>query len=111
MDDLISRSALLKDGIRAEHGLNEDGILYIPLRDVTRSIENAPAVEAEPVVHAHWVWDPNGCDWGIGAWRCSKCDCKNDALPWDRRLKPYEFACSHYCPVCGAKMDEEVGDG
>ena len=26
---------------------------------------------------AHWIWDPNGIDWSIGAWRCSKCQAVN----------------------------------
>ena len=70
--------------------------------------DNGDPVEIERVVHAHWVWNPNGNDWGIGAWCCSNCGGKNDALPWDNKLNPYAFACSHYCPVCGAHMDEEV---
>jgi hypothetical protein len=93
MDDLISRSALLKDGIRAEHGLNEDGILYIPLRDVTRSIENAPAVEAEPVVHAHWVWDP-----------------KRSPDPWCSACVTTACTKHLYCHHCGAKMDGRKTD-
>jgi hypothetical protein len=46
---LIDADALLEDGIRASHGLNEDGLLYIPFRDVTKSIKNAPTVDAIPV--------------------------------------------------------------
>lgn len=44
MDDLISRKALLNGGIRVSCGLNEDGLLFIPLRDVIESIKKAPAV-------------------------------------------------------------------
>lgn len=43
---LIDADALLKDGIRVECGYDADGILMIPLRDVTNSIKNAPTVEA-----------------------------------------------------------------
>lgn len=96
LNDLISRSALLKDGIRAEHGLNEDGILYIPLRDVTRSIENAPAVEAEPVVHAYWEFyeDETGGWWD----KCSRCGGK---LPNHDGC----CCCLPRCPERGAHMD------
>lgn len=47
---LIDADALLKDGIRVTQGLNEDGLLYIPMRDVTKSIKKAPTVDAVPVV-------------------------------------------------------------
>ena len=50
MGDLISRAPLLKDGIRVEYGYNDDGLLLVPLRDVMKSIENAPAVDAVEVV-------------------------------------------------------------
>ncbi len=77
--------------------------------DFEYSTDNCPQFrnnyDIVEVVHARWEYDPNGCDWGIGAWRCSVCGCKNDALPWDNKLNPYDFACSHYCPYCGAKMD------
>lgn len=76
--------------------------------DVQEWLDEQPTIDAVEVVYAHWVWNPNGNDWGIGAWCCSKCGGKNDALPWDNKLNPYAFACSHFCPVCGAHMD---GDG
>ena len=51
MGDLISRDALQKDGISVEYGLlNDDGLLLIPLRDVMKSIGNAPSVDAVKVV-------------------------------------------------------------
>lgn len=43
---LIDANALLEDGIRVKCGYNNDGLLMIPLRDVTRSIKNAPTVDA-----------------------------------------------------------------
>lgn len=66
--------------------------------------------ESEPVVHAHWVYDPNGCDWGIGAYRCSRCDCRNGALPCNEDAYVYSYACAKRCPHCGAHMDEEATD-
>ena len=49
-------------------------------------IDNAPTVDAVPVVHGHKVDDG-----GFYA-RCSQCD---GVLP----------LCANYCPNCGAKMD------
>ena len=54
--------------------------------------------------YANWEYDPNGMDWGIGAWRCSKCRAKNDNLGNDNRFSPYEYAGSKFCPNCGLPM-------
>lgn len=61
----------------------------------------------------HWVWDENGNDWGIGAWCCSECGCKNDNLGthndmdnWFMKRTPYMFVGSKYCPHCGVRMVE-----
>ena len=51
-----------------------------------------------------WVWNPNGMDWGLGAWECSSCRCRNDNLPMDKNTKPMLWAGSKFCPNCGAKM-------
>ena len=75
------------------------------IEQICEILSEIPPVDVVPVVHGRWEYDPNGCDWGIGAWRCSECGCKNDALPWNNKLNPYSFACSHYCPYCGARMD------
>lgn len=48
-----------------------------------------PTVEAEPVKHGHWG---NYLKEGL-RWKCSECGSRYSA--------PY-----HYCPNCGAKMDE-----
>ena len=53
-------------------------------------IDNAPTVDAVPVVHGHKVDDG-----GFYA-RCSQCD---GVLP----------LCANYCPNCGAKMDGGAG--
>ena len=53
---------------------------------------------------AAWVWNPNGVDWGLGAWVCSSCGCKNDNLPMDENIVPIRWAGSKFCPNCGACM-------
>lgn len=73
-------------------------------------LKAAPTIEAKPVVRAHWEYDPNGMDWEIGAWRCSKCRVKNDNLGSGDEINPYIFAGAQYCPWCGAQMDEIVSD-
>lgn len=55
-------------------------------------IDNAPTVDAVPVVHGHKVDDG-----GFYA-RCSQCD---GVLP----------LCANYCPNCGAKMDGGADNG
>lgn len=53
---------------------------------------------------AEWVYDPNGVDWGIGAWICSKCGVKNENLGSYADLSPYRYAGSSFCPHCGRDM-------
>lgn len=59
---------------------------------------NAPAVEAEPVVHGHWERKRSGSEFN-SPWYCSVEGC--NAVT--RTKTPY-------CWHCGAKMDE-VSDG
>ena len=63
--------------------------------------------EKARVVHAHWEYDPNGMDWNMGAWRCSKCKGKNKNIACYEKANPLLFTGSSYCPSCGAKMDEK----
>lgn len=65
------------------------------------------AADVVEVKHGKWEYDPDGNDWGLGAWRCSLCQCKNDNLGMGKHINPYQFAGSKYCPNCGAKMDGE----
>ena len=62
-----------------------------------------------PQQHGAWEWNPDGMDWGLGAWQCSECGCRNSNLPVDTRISPYMFSGSRYCPNCGATMDKEAG--
>ena len=59
----------------------------------------------EPVQHGRWVYDPNGMDFNLGAWVCSECKTRNNNLGGMRRINPYQFVGSRFCPNCGAKMD------
>lgn len=96
---LIDADALLESGICAEYGHNDNGLLLIPMRDVTNSIRNAPTIDAEPVRHGRWLYNYYPTVWyGHGEppeWVCSECE--------ERAYNTYD-----YCPNCGAKMDGEA---
>lgn len=74
---------------------------------VTALIHNTPTIDAVLVVHGKWVWNPNGMDWGLGAWECSECAGRNNNLPMNSKINPLSFSGSTYCPNCGAEMDLE----
>lgn len=91
---LIDADVLLESGICAEYGYNDNGLLLIPMRDVTNSIRNAPTIDAEPVRHGRWIYGITlNHEWK----KCSECLVSQDI-----------FGCFTYCPNCGAKMDGEA---
>lgn len=47
---LIDADALVDDGLRFQDGYDYDGIMMVRLGDVTKSIRNAPTIDAVPVV-------------------------------------------------------------
>lgn len=47
---LIDADKLLNDGIRVRCCFNDDGLIMVPMRDVRKSIQNAPTVDAVEVV-------------------------------------------------------------
>ena len=96
--DLISRKALL--GKMFPYGMPDNGNYGINARAVRDAVVAAKAVEAEPVVHAHWKF----VDFCSPNLECSACgglapmDCYGD----------YHSERTKRCPHCGAHMDEEV---
>lgn len=58
-----------------------------------KQIEDAPTVDAEPVIHAHWIENISE-----GIIKCSNC-----AEEWSIINNCCETF--FYCPHCGAKMD------
>lgn len=69
---------------------------YVQVVDVG-SIEEAPTIEAKPIVHAHWK------DIGLETKHrfCTKCGgCVTQRESWVYK----------YCPCCGAQMDEKESD-
>ena len=98
MADLISRAAAIKaveeylqglDSCISEDKLKLDGYRN-GLQVAMYEVNNAPAVDAAPVVHARWR------DTGSGQ-ECSACNEIQYGYDTGR----------FYCPNCGAKMDGE----
>lgn len=71
------------------------------------AINSISTESVAPVKHGKWRWNQNGMDWGLGAWECSECACRNNNLPMNKKINPLVFSGSKYCPNCGAKMDLE----
>lgn len=90
-NDLISRSALLSGyDVRKVTEYDESGCGVDYKAVPVEAIENAPAVDAEPVRHGRWT-EPYPYDiWDV--YRCSVCglDASSPTI---------------YCPACGTKMD------
>ena len=74
-------------------------------KHILKIIGDAPAVDAEPVCHGHWIEDHM-------RWKCSCCRTVfHDEL---ERIRSYDGRdMPKYCPECGAKMDgeNECSDG
>ncbi len=71
---------------------------------------NIELVEYTETKYAEWYYDPNGMDWGLGAWLCSECHTKNDNIGCSKNISPYMFAGSKFCPQCGATMKKGITD-
>ena len=72
---------------------------YGTLLDIMRKIRQLPTIDAEPVVHGHWIDQDSDCeDWHIHQYECSKCGMGDQHNP--NINVPY-------CWFCGAKMDED----
>lgn len=95
MNDLISREALIKHfggHVRAAKD-DRDFSALDTWRKALFDVQDAPAVDAEPVRHERW--NKNG--------RCTGCG--NHAPYWPMAIT---YHLSHYCPNCGALMEAEV---
>lgn len=99
MKEYIDRKALLK-GLCDDDPSHMEDYYY-------NAIVNAPTADVVEVRHGEWHYNPDGMDWGLGAWECSLCGCTNNNLPMDEKINPRVWAGTKYCPNCGAKMDGE----
>ena len=96
---LIDADALLNGGIKVSSGYNADGIVMIPMRDVHKSIKNAPTIDAEPVKHGRWKYEMFRGTKTLTADGLISCgNCHGHFF----RVIGVRF---RHCPDCGAKMD------
>lgn len=64
--------------------------------EVAMAVENAPTVDAEPVRHGHWIFNPkDAIEMMFTLPKCSECGAESSDG-------------GNYCPNCGAKMDETI---
>jgi hypothetical protein len=68
-------------------------------------LDNQPTADVQPIVHAKWIYDRDGMDWNLGAWKCSKCKQRNINIAGQENINPLAFVGSKFCPHCGARMD------
>ena len=112
MTDLISRAAAIDAIFGCFNVMESKGIDMTVARTIVKGVlDEAPAVDAVPVVHGRWI-DADGKQvaWSKalpsspgGSCICSVCD---TWLVGSDELPVYGL----YCPACGAKMDKG-GDG
>lgn len=107
--DLISREDALRvfynkePLVQGEH--DGMGMLAHALwRHIREAVEAIPAVEAEPVVHAHWVPEEGFRDRYVITTIFSCSNCRG-------RTVVHGVTCrDKRCKHCGAHMDEEVAE-
>ena len=120
-NDLISRSALLEilrhcndepGDVESDEYFEWDNMCAPELLEkILDVVETFSPVDAEPVQHGEWIYDPNANDFGIGGYVCSVCSAKNNNLPCNAVINPQIFVGSRFCPDCGAKMDGGKNNG
>ena len=98
MADLIDREALIKAYLAAHKG---------PPGGAWKLIQDAPAVDAEPVRRGRWIERHHAYsdeESPIEEWQSAKCSVcgKYHTTPY-----MYYFTDYHYCPHCGAKNVED----
>lgn len=98
---LIDADALRKPIYAEEDNITGSGMTYAEMDGYNDGIDAAwsridyaPTIDAEPVVHGHWVAKKvmARTPFAINHY-CSKCKFETDF-------------CTNYCSNCGAKMDE-----
>jgi hypothetical protein len=64
--------------------------------DVAQKVEESPAADVVEVRHARWK-----CDYACNEYFCTNCNITQNVLKLCGR------PAFKYCPMCGAKMDDE----
>ena len=96
MTDEYVRKADVKN-LRFSDGINHDGFLYVPYKELVDGIKALPSADVVQVVHGHWIdEDPAFAEYFAN---CSVCGYEIDVHN--------ERGYFNFCPNCGAKMDGE----
>jgi len=72
----------------------------------TQYIEEIPAADVAPVVHAHWIAEIVAIETVYGTDMKERVGCSKCKHKFLEAAKTYLF-----CPMCGAKMDEKEKNG
>lgn len=79
-----------------------------PISDAVFALDKAIEALSADRPQGEWVLDPDGMDWNIPAWRCSRCGFVANYIGTEANgfgRNPMNWAGSKYCPNCGAKME------
>ena len=107
---LIEQEPLLRR-LRARYSRVEGGgTIYTPsMMLAIRIVEQAPTIDAVPVVHGHWI--DLGVENSTGRlFKCSFCGHFWNPNKKDVALKRVDL-CPPHCLHCGARMDRGEDDG
>lgn len=108
MADLIDRQTLIKAAEKKKFGIADNTHPYEAIRIQGKYfrevVENAPTVDAVPVVHAEWL---DGCAIHNGKEAYQSIDCShcNDIFKIESHDREYWKKRFKVCPFCGAIMD------
>lgn len=116
-NDLISRSELLAeiDRERKRHiDSGNYGAEHLMVHSMRRLAEEAPAVDAAPVVHGNWIptnkseHDINCVDHITGTLRITRREYFHFTCSECRKISMMDHTIGYaFCPHCGARMDKE----
>lgn len=90
--------------IRVSEGINKDGLIFIPMRDVQASIDRTPTADVTEIRHGYWFFAE------YEYFSCSECGesyFNGSDSTAETRERLAEGNYYPYCPHCGAKMDAE----
>jgi len=95
---------------RGQHGIATftDALTAGMAKAIAERIKEIKPADIRPTIHSRWVWDKDGMDWNIGAWRCEHCKARAETT-WNAmpNINPLQWSGSKFCGNCGADMRAE----